>query len=1064
MTTASTAHSVTLLTAQGDLLYRVALVLAKDPPSAEQLLIDFAKRYLRQQRSPTDAAEPFRELVILAEQHEQQAASARRKREERPIEQWPTLFRRVLVLPFIQRAALSGRLVLGYDRDHLAQLLGLEADLAEQHYTAALRALAPAAGATISDLTSDEWCLPLREAVMSGSGRERRDATLRTHLATCSLCRDFALQWENLQRRVDQVIREQLREQVLPGPLHARMLRLAQPSRGWRLPSWRVAWPVLVVLAIIPLIILPGFWRAPEVTVSLASEGAVQDPRELVERAITALDEPPTTGVGVWYARYRTLWYFDTTTYAPIIAERWVDRQNPARHRLQISHVDGGAPYELQLGDGSERLWYAIDPTYEQALYGEVFGNNPDDEPVLLTSEADAEQQLQASQARLDSGVWYLDRAYLEQAAQVENLQTLGRQRLNNRTVQIVSYRGASPLGPPAEAPNAISALVLLAIDIDNGMLRQVTELTGPPGSAQISRVTWQLVREEVYVALDQTTPIFQPNRAWNGLGSFPTSISPPLIEPRYPLLSAERLIALELLLTFVTDDSFWFPATPPAGFSEIYLLRLNTPTVNIWLLGDDRWLRIRPPQGRLEGEEFQVGAWNGTLVSERYDRYRVSITNRRLNESLMVETEGMTREEVIAVIESLTPLDRDVWQAYEPLIANTTADDLRARRLLIDQLTGPLRLRPQQTQYYRVSYWSDFSARTPPTLSDPYQPVGSFIPPNSGTLERWQTERNGTPVRYERYFTAEEPDREVLQIYADRWRMWSYNPFANVLALVDRPTSEEMPIFFNLEESLLWPLIMPGEPLRWQATEDGGSLVERESSIPDGTSIVQVFFDAEGQVVSSQILQQSLSGQQRLIASWEIEEFQSDVADPPTFLANPAFPEADLMRVSLNEGNTTFVQRNLSPIEARARLDQKWYRLPETSEAQLLSISIAELLGWDALSGGALSQDLLTAGVAIVSSYSLPGSEEPRLWIAQGPRVQIEAFLRSEEVLRWERSRPLAIEVSGETREAWLLEGFQYTRLLIPIGETIIIVEGFSEDFDERIAPLLTDLTIEGS
>ncbi|NJN16466.1 MAG: hypothetical protein HC822_09445 [Oscillochloris sp.] len=115
-------------------------------------------------------------------------------------------------------------------------------------------------------------------------------------------------------------------------------------------------------------LVLPGFGRG-SVTVVSREEVASVDPQSLVTQAIDRYGQAPDGGLPIWHGRFETLWYFDNETIAPLHAELWLDRDIPARHRIQLSHAGGGAPYELQLGDGRDRLYYALNAGYAQAIY-----------------------------------------------------------------------------------------------------------------------------------------------------------------------------------------------------------------------------------------------------------------------------------------------------------------------------------------------------------------------------------------------------------------------------------------------------------------------------------------------------------------------------------------------------------------------------------------------------------------------------------------------------------------------------------------------------------------------
>src|SRR5690606_842660 len=102
-------------------------------------------------------------------------------------------------------------LLLGYDSAHLARALGLDEAGARGALTEAVRALGPAAGHTLTDRTSGEHCLAVREALADPLARARNASAVRGHLATCSHCRAFDYAWGEIIQAVDGALRETLR-------------------------------------------------------------------------------------------------------------------------------------------------------------------------------------------------------------------------------------------------------------------------------------------------------------------------------------------------------------------------------------------------------------------------------------------------------------------------------------------------------------------------------------------------------------------------------------------------------------------------------------------------------------------------------------------------------------------------------------------------------------------------------------------------------------------------------------------------------------------------------------
>jgi hypothetical protein len=670
----------------GDVLYRFALALVGDEGRAAQLL-----RALAADLPAGAASEPALLSGLLAAARREEERVARGRRRPRPA---PPLGPFALTsLPLTQRAALIAHLLLGYDGQRLADLLGLAPADARAALIDAVRALGSAAGLALTDRVSDERCAPVRDLLVDPALGSRQSTAARGHLATCSHCRAFDHAWLGITQAVEAALRGALRDQQLPAPMAAKLLASGRSRPAWSLP--RLALVPLIVLALIAALVLPGFLRQP-VSVVDRTQSEPVDPLALLDQALARQVAPPDRS-GVWYARYETIWYFADDVYAPLLAELWLDPREPARHRLQLSHREGGAPYELQLGDGARRLSYALDAAYAPALYGGLPVRASPGSPALIDQPLDAAGQLRARNERLASGPWSLAPAYLRQARAAADLRLLGRQRDGRHVVQILSFSAPSPLGLPADGPAADQVTVLLAIDVEEGLLRRVTELVGPPDGTQTSRVTWSLVAEEWLVSGDQIREAFAVQRAWTGVGDF-SEVSPvPSADLAIPLVSA-RSLADPAQLFDLPAPPLWLPARPPPGVDRALLIWPNStmgalsPPLGLVYLGEGRRLVMafsyaQPPSDLPES----IGAWQVTLWPGRIGRYTAvldrdpagQLSARQQDPSIHIRLDawGFTRAELLELISGMGPFAGETLVAHDDLFIRPQAgaDDVRA-------------------------------------------------------------------------------------------------------------------------------------------------------------------------------------------------------------------------------------------------------------------------------------------------------------------------------------------------------------------------------------------------
>ena len=677
------------LDAYGDTLYRIALIIVGDERRTAALLCAPAVAPVAT-NAPPDAFALLARLVAAARRQEERALAQGGARA--PKKSGVNLFAPFAMqrLPLDQRLALGLYLLLGYDGAQLAGLLGGDEAAARAALIAGARALGPAVGTTLTDTFSGEQCAGVRDALVDPTATARQSAAVRGHLATCASCRAFDQAWGSLLAAIETTLRTALRERTLPPALRAKLLAQAgqrhrRGSGAWRIT--RVAMAPLGVLALIAALVLPGFLPAP-VNVVERGQSPPVSAQALIAKAITRQMTPPDQP-GVWYARYETAWFFNDDLYAPLRAEFWLDPRNPARHRLQLVHVDGGAPYELQIGDGAGEFAYALDAAYAPALYGALPTAARVEQPALVNQPLDPAGQVLARAERMATGPWAIPLAYLRQAQRAPDLRLLGRQRMGERVVQILSFTGVSPLGLPADAPGTAAnrVTVLLALDSEDGLLRSATELLGATGTNQTSRVTWRLIDEQWLTGDEPIREAFAVERAWTGLGDFGQARTTPAADPAVPLVPREALGDLGRLRAS-NARPLWLPSRPPAGVERALLLwggqsRGAAPDGLIYLGHGRRLILAFNRSQMVGGEHLEIGAWHVALrpgLGQRYtaflDRSQTAATGPfDVSAKVLLDAYGFTRAELLAVIETMQPLDRASLRAQERLFIEPAGD-----------------------------------------------------------------------------------------------------------------------------------------------------------------------------------------------------------------------------------------------------------------------------------------------------------------------------------------------------------------------------------------------------
>lgn len=1080
------------LAAHGDTLYRMALLLGGDDRRAEALLRAAVTDLLAAGlAAPPDEPALLARLVAAARREE----ARRRRPAPRPPNSLPPLYRSVLTLPLDQRLALGLALLAGYDMARAAQTAGQDEPTARAALIDAVRTLAPAAGHSLTDRVSGETCDDVRAALIDPAGRQRHSAAVRGHLASCGACRSFDHSWGEVCAAAEAAMRAVLRERTLPAALAARLVALARPARQALSPNLRFVLPPLAVLGLIAALVLPGFSRR-SITVVDPETAPPSDPRALVAKALDSHIRPPQSSAPVWHGRYETLWYFNEQTVAPLHADIWLDRTDPARHRLQITHAAGGAPYELQLGDGKDLLHYALDAAYVPALYGEIRLPARTDQPLLLSMRSEPHEQEQALSERLHSGPWSIPPFYLRQAEQAQDLRMLGRLNEGGRSVQVLSFSGVSPLGIPADAPGATAerVTVMLALDSTDGRLRSATEISGPPGGTQISRVTWRLI-EEQNLSGGQAGPVFSIERAWNGLGEFPSNVRHVPVDLATPALALQRS-ADPARVIGDWRTQLWMPAAPPPGVERAILLwpeqqiRSGNLPDGLIYLGPGRRLAITYDGVRqTPGEPEQVGPWSVWLSPGRGHSYYVTLRRTRSDERPGVPfvrvnmfARGFSRDELLDLVKGFDPLDLDGLAAHEGLFDRGAADPA-ARAALIELLRAEIAAGEEGMVHYVRSEQYNRQSNAFVALDDPYH-----RPLNDGLPERYIVESWSKPgpdaQLYSRQLdldgnlitSTHQADGEIRQFYAP----------ASYLAIFD---SEPVTLYSGLSgggRSALNVLARSREGLSMQNHPDGRRVLRLSENAatsptygwaldaPNGrpymadvrpiTLTTEIELDADGALASFRLIGEDIEGRTtELLSDRVLERAILPLAEAPPAL-HGELPKASFTR---NWRNITTVHVELHTVTLSETLElaeTPIYLLPEDEQfvLQKIEVGIPNTLFRNTVAED-FTGDMVGAGLGYRFVYLLEPDVDPRLSdqlrLTQGPAGPMRAFLASDYTRPWFQSFQERISVAGTEQEVWIARGSDFGYVFVELGETLLIAEAPIGWFDENIGAALAGL-----
>jgi hypothetical protein len=684
----------------GDDIYRMALLLTPDSSSAATALSRAVRGLAAASPAVPDEAALINALIM-------ELPPERARYIQRGLPEWvvaaPNNYAATCVatarLPRQQRLVLGLLTLWQWDAERIAQFIGGDVSATQAMTRDALLALAPQA---MPDLDTDamrsanvpDACRSTRAALGLNDAALRHDPAVRGHLALCSDCRAVEHDWQQLSDAVEEALRNALRQEHMPAVLGAEvqagLAAPAQSSRALpRIPTrwWRVLLP-LGVVALIAILVFPK--SSPAAPESNTAASAL-DPLPLVQRAAANLYQPPTDEraqhpYDVWHGRWQMRWDFSDNSYATLVGDVWRDTGSN-RHRVQLVHEKGGGPFEFELADGQKLVYYATTENYGDSLYPRVFDNNN----ARLMLHVPNDEQPRMLEARLNTGAWGLARAYLQHAAAAKDLRSWGQQRTpDGATVVVLGFRGASPLGLPAGAPDAEANLptILLTINMNDSTLREVRELTGPPGGEQIGRTIWRFAGGEWISTTPQISAAFSLEQAWNGIGSF-RDLGQTVANPALPVVAGDTV---HPLADAVTNQLIWgwLPATPPPGTTAAVLFENTARATNTFdgiavYTGDGRYLAVQSvflgdnahitlPGGNVEQSnhgdkivQLQPGIHHG------YEAVVEGVAQSDLpNMSVQLSARGFSRDELLQVISGLRPLDAQSYRAQEHLFSDT--------------------------------------------------------------------------------------------------------------------------------------------------------------------------------------------------------------------------------------------------------------------------------------------------------------------------------------------------------------------------------------------------------
>lgn len=1083
----------------GDELYRLALLLAPDEAGAAALLIRTAHSL---------AARPvarFDEPTLFAALADAMPPERRRRRLPswaRPPVAAPDsgpLLAQIARLPDLPRLALGLAMLPGGDPEHVAPAFAGDMGQARAAIRDALLALAPVAlpDHDPSDFDSEEapaGCQPIRAALALASGRVHDDPALRGHLALCDGCRAVERAWQDLYGEVEQALRSALRELRMPAGLASRLRAALGPQPPITAQALladtrtRLGLVALAVFLVIALLVLPG---RSFVNTGSGAPAAPASPRELLSRAASALYAPPP-GSGVWHGRWEMRWAFPGGNYAPLVGDLWIDTTT-GRHRVQLVHQAGGGPYEFELADGVPGLWYATSEIYGSSLYPLVFDKDYTRVHIPLS---DAEQR-RMLQERLNSGAWGLAAIYLRQAESAPELRGWGRQQLPDGTmVEVIGFRGVSPLALPPDAPDAISsrATILLMIEPQSGVLREVRELLGPEDGEQSGRVTWRFVRGEWVGSSAEVVRIFDRAQAWNGIGAFAEQES--VADPALPLIQASAITPLARGIT----QPLWMPTSVPTNTLRAALVDrnwrgqqlqdLSQGGLTSFYIGAGRRLAIWTQTGAADrdlppaSERVVVNGKPFGLQPSAAQGYRATLLHQDGNGGAptvtWISAFGYTRAELLDLLSSIDQSSVAAYYAQAHIFAGPAPSDPAAFEALLQALR-PGQLPPGTTRHYIEQVFAR-QKDAPDPLHDPYH-----LPPYHGwpaqvTIENW-ARTNAVSGTQELVATTHDGDGAILaKQYLGSSQVWYYDAKTSVVTRFrpdsigpeNRTNSELLTILRTIDcgngrlstlpdgtRAVSSSIVLSGsagacgniryEDLLAQQAQDPLRADAPYLQEADPRFTTWIYLGADGRATQIEVR----SGANRagvLIESWKLmsDEYLPE-AQVPAGAFDASLPQAQMIgdyTGATQAGRGRPGLTSITLLDALKQMPTPVFIIPNDAQSELNEItsnftSAADFLDFGNLSGS--ESGLLWRGILVQFSYSISnGVQYEPMQAYEGPAEQFGAYLRAR-VPSWQQSDPIQLTIDGRTLSGWrlnrdLVEQAQW--VAVEVDGTLLLID----------------------
>jgi hypothetical protein len=821
-----------------------------------------------------------------------------------------------------------------------------------------------------------------------------------------------------------------------------------------RYATWIGIPAVLLVL----ILIISKPWQQATPTLTNSSQTT---PEAVVQQALDTWAKLPQTNT-----LHRQAWAVDERSpdTPAVITDLWL-QAGSSRHRVEV-RKDGNL-VEWQIADGIRQLRYAANPDYSSCLWEDsslldrlarVFVTTP-------------EQQRAARNARMMLGAYGQGYHFLRAALVAPDLHSLGIQHAGNMPLALLTYTDQHRPKPRQ---------LLLAIDLNAYQLRSVREL-GKQQAQSMARDLWRLEAHEILpTGVSTAAPRWAGQPLQRGK----------LLDPACPGIDPEHVVSLRMLAD--GGRGWYLPSTLPSDLIGAALLMptiIGQQSSNALLtaratfVGANRWLSLTMLSSGLPNnmtDAIQQGEWRVKILEQGNRLNALVCQNTGINmeqatnssacsSAIAVTARGWSRNDLLAFIDTLVPVDVQIWASLDNSFLDAHPLDPQVRTVLLDALDH-LRL-PQDGMLYTKFEQTVRINPNRSVLQDPYHVSSTITTPKSYVLEQWLAYSNDELVRFKQLRTSSEGATIAAEI-ADGIKFATYDGthgqvvihgegqpswwfssqqisinqiMMSLLSRTNPITLTEQSDSWLLEQSLGETAMFFRLPLlqSWTWLDD----------LPPGTFTHRITIDkSTGLPRHAVMVHLDRQSNETVLGTAKLTDWRIlDSSPPQEFWSFPQLPE-DTVTVEQEPPNwTPVIVDNSLDVHMPARL-LVWSGasgIREQSDRNLdPALYVASHLN-ERVSSELWSNvyNLEATGLIKTTRYIMPDGARVTIW--QGPRSLLRRSLRYSArrttgvTQIWTASTQVNVVLAGQQRSAWLLENPVASALVVEIDDLLAYITG---------------------